>query len=108
MLVEVPFYPADAAHEGGEYVVNATVHWRPVMNGYSGFIPGSYRRRAASFWFFPAPWAIDEVKKEGATHVMVHLEKFGPEAADVERTLAARQDFQLIASSGVHRLYLLK
>ena len=108
MLVEVPFYPPDAMFENGEYVLNATGHWRPVMNGMSGATPMSYRRRAESFWFFPRDWAIDAIKKEGATHVMVHLEKFGNEAPEVLAALNGRSDFQLVASDAVgHRLYRL-
>lgn len=108
MLVEVPFYPPDAMFENGEYVLNATGHWRPVMNGMSGATPMSYRRRAESFWFFPRDWAIDAIKKEGATHVMVHLEKFSAEAPEVLAALNGRPDFQLVASDAAgHRLYRL-
>jgi hypothetical protein len=106
MLVEVPFFPPDAMFENGEYVLNATAHWKPVMNGTSGATPMSYRRRAESFWYFPRDWAIESMKKEGATHVMVHLERFGPEGAEVMAALANRRDLQLLAgdASG-HRLY---
>jgi hypothetical protein len=95
--------------ENGEYVLNATGHWKPVMNGMSGLTPMSYRRRAESFWFFPREWAIDAIKKEGATHVMVHLERFGAEAPDVLTALAGRQDLQLLgADPKGHRLYRVK
>ena len=47
------------------------------MNGYSGFTPMSYRRRADVFWRFPEPGVIEAMKSEGATHLMVHLERFG-------------------------------
>ena len=53
VLVEVPFYPTQGAFEGTEYVLNSTAHWRPLINGYSGYIPDSYRRNAAVFWYFP-------------------------------------------------------
>ena len=106
LLVEVPFYPPDAMFENGEYVLNATGHWRPVMNGMSGATPMSYRRRAESFWFFPRDWAIEAIKKDGATHVMVHLERFGAEAPDVLAALGGRQDLQLLgADAKGHRLY---
>jgi hypothetical protein len=109
MLVEAPFYPPEAVFENGEYVLNATGHWRPVMNGTSGATPMSYRRRAESFWYFPRDWAIAAMKKEGATHVMVHLERFGPEAPDVLKALAGRQDLQLLGADGKgHRLYKFK
>jgi hypothetical protein len=106
MLVEVPFYPPDAVHENGEYELNATGHWRPLMNGTSGFTPMSYRRRAESFWFFPRDWAIDAIKREGATHVMVHPRRFGGEAADVLRAIERRADLYLIgADPDGRRLY---
>ena len=107
VLVEVPFYPTGAIHDNGEYVLNSTAHWRPLMNGYSGFIPDSYRRRAMSFWYFPDGGAIDEMKREGATHVMVHLERFAPsEVAAIERALPRRTDLVLLSSDALgHRLY---
>jgi hypothetical protein len=109
MLVEAPFYPPEAVFENGEYVLNATAHWQPVMNGTSGVTPMSYRRRAESFWYFPRDWAIESMKQEGATHVMVHLERFGPEAPDVLKALAGRQDLQLLGADGRgHRLYKFK
>ncbi|MEO8070719.1 MAG: hypothetical protein ABI652_04915 [Acidobacteriota bacterium] len=107
LLVEVPFYPADAVFENGEYMLNATAHWQPVMNGTSGVTPASYRARAASFWFFPRDWAIDAIVRDGATHVMVHLERFSAaEVADINQVLARRADLRLVASDAQgHRLY---
>jgi len=106
LLVEVPFFPPDMMFENGEYTLNATAHWRPVMNGNSGFTPDSYRRRADSFWFFPEDWAIESIRREGATHVMVHLEKFGGEAAAVQAALLKRSDLRLVSTDALgHQLY---
>jgi hypothetical protein len=106
LLVEAPFWPAEAAFGNAEYVLNATEHRTPTMNGYSGFTPDAYRRRAQWFWFFPEPWAIAAMRREGATHVMVHLEQFGPEAASVKQTLETQSALQLIAEDPLgHRLY---
>lgn len=108
LLAEMPFWPPQALFENGEYVLNATGYWIPTMNGYAGYTPEAYRRRAASFWFFPRDWAIAAMKKEGVTHVMVHLERFGRDADDVVRELAPRKDLELLASdSEGHRLYRL-
>ena len=105
VLVETPFFPPQAAFEHGEYVLNATAHWQPLMNGYSGLLPDSFRQRADRFWYFPRPEAIEAMKADGATHVMVHLERFGAEATDVEQSLLDRSDLQMLASDGSHRLY---
>ena len=109
LLAELPFFPADAMFENSEYVLNATAHWRPVMNGYSGFTPDSYRRRALAFWYFPEEWAIAAIKQEGTTHVMVHLERFGAEADAVRLAVDRRADLELVAADGAgHRLYKIK
>ena len=79
------------------------------MNGYSGAIPDSYRRRSSAFWFFPEPWTIDAIKNEGTTHVMVHLERFSPEEqAAIQRALEPRNDFRLLGTDAIgHRLYVV-
>lgn len=77
VLAEVPFYPPQAVFENGEYVLNSTAHWRPLMNGYSGYTPGAYRQYAATFWYFPQEHAIQAMRRAGATHVMIHPKGFG-------------------------------
>jgi hypothetical protein len=110
LLVEVPFWTPDVMHENGEYVLNATAHWRPVMNGYSGFTPMSYRERSGLFWYFPREGTVEAMRREGATHVMVHLERFDDrERREVAGNLAGRRDLWLIATDTAgHRLYELR
>ncbi len=108
LLAEVPFYLPAEAYQNGEYVLNSTAHWRPLMNGYSGYTPMSYRRRAESLWLFPAPFAMQTLRREGATHVMVHLERFGADAPDIAKALEGRADLRLLAADrDGRRLYEL-
>ena len=108
LLAEMPFYPPDGVFQNGEYVLNATAHWRPVMNGYSGATPMSYRRSSETLWYFPQARAFAALRDAGATHVMVHLEKFGGEAADVARALEGHPNLRLMAvDRDGHRLYRL-
>jgi hypothetical protein len=108
VLVEVPFYPRQAVFENAEYVLNSTAHWRPLMNGYSGYVPASYAAHADVFWFFPRPHAIEAMRRAGVTHVMVHPDRFGREGEDVVNELARRPEFELMAagSRGI-KLYRL-
>ena len=107
VLVEVPFWPPDVMHENGEYVLNGTAHWRPLMNGYSGFTPMSYRERSATFWYFPREGTVEAMRAAGATHVMVHLERFDErERREVSENLLGRRDLWLVAGDSFgHRLY---
>ncbi|MGB2717664.1 MAG: hypothetical protein WBC51_26000 [Vicinamibacterales bacterium] len=97
VLVEQPFYPPEGIFENAEYVLNSTAHWRPLMNGYSGFIPQSYREYAKTFWFFPREHAIDAMRRAGVSHVIVHAKRFGADAADVEEALQKSPYFERIA-----------
>jgi hypothetical protein len=108
-LVEMPFYLPPEVFENGEYVLNSTSHWRPLMNGYSGFIPDSYRRRADTLWLFPAEFAMATLKAEAATHVIVHLERYGADATTIAHEIDSRSDLRLVASDGSgHRLYEIR
>jgi hypothetical protein len=109
VLAEVPFYPRQAVFENAEYVLNSTTHWQPLMNGYSGYTPASYVDYANVFWYFPRDYAIDAMKRAGVTHVMVHPDRFGHDAADVLRQVDARQDFELLGTGARGlRLYRLR
>lgn len=111
VLAEVPFYPAQAVFENGPYVLNATAHWRPLMNGYSGYVPGTYREYAATFWYFPREDAIQAMRRAGVTHVMIHPGGFGSEA-EIEKmwqAVVASPYLERIATTpGGPTLYRLK
>jgi hypothetical protein len=97
VLAEQPFYPAEAIFENAEYVLNSTAHWRPLMNGYSGFTPMTYREYVRTFWFFPREHAIQAMRRAGVTHVMVHPRRFERDAPEVMRPIAASPFLERIA-----------
>jgi hypothetical protein len=97
VLVEQPFYPPQGVFENAEYVLNSTAHWRPLMNGYSGYTPLSYRQFAESFWFFPREHAIDAMRRAGVTHVMVHPHRFERDAPAMKRMIDASPFLERLA-----------
>jgi hypothetical protein len=110
LLAEMPFYPGAMVSENAEYELNSTAHFRPLMNGASGYTPDSYRRRADYYWYFPEQRALDGIARDGVTHVMVHLERFLPhEVAGIELALRGQSLLQLVASDPHgHRLYRVR
>ena len=97
VLVEQPFYPPQGVFLNAEYVLNSTVHWRPLMNGYSGFMPASYREYAETFWFFPRPHAIEAMRRAGVTHVMVHPRRFERDAPEMQKAIDASPYLERLA-----------
>jgi hypothetical protein len=71
VVAEFPFGPT-----GWElrYVYYSTVHWHPIVNGYSGYFPDGYFRRAsrliAPLKDRDASWAA--LLEGGTTHVVLH------------------------------------
>ena len=109
VVAEQPFYPRSGSFQNGRYVLASTAHWRPLMNGYSGYIPASYQRYADSFWYFPQDWAIAAMKDAGVTHVVVHTADFARDNMDVVPLLDKRTDMELLAiGPGGVRLYRMR
>ena len=109
VLAEQPFFPRQGIFLNGPYVLASTAHWRPLMNGYSGYTPDSYQRYADAFWSFPAEGSIQAMKDADVTHVMVHPATFHKDHQAVLPAIEHRPDFELMAIGPADiRLYRLK
>lgn len=76
VLVELPLPDRRNFQENGPYMLHATVHWRPMLNGYSGFQPRSYVTHFERLRSFPDPASIAYLREIGVTHVAVHADLF--------------------------------
>ena len=72
VIVELPFYDRRAFFGNAGYMLNATRHHRPLVNGYSGFAPPDFDTTAQALRGFPDDAALDRMHKLGVTHVVVH------------------------------------
>jgi hypothetical protein len=110
VLAEVPFYPPGAIFKNADYVLNSTAHWRPLMNGYSGYIPSTYLDAAGLLQYFPEPRAFPLLNANGVTHIMFHPDRWGRDAPRVVEIVSSRPDLELRAvdeNTGI-RLYRYK
>jgi hypothetical protein len=109
VLAEIPFYPPLAIFMNAEYVLASTAHWRPLLNGYSGYIPESYFQYARAFASFPSDEAIGAMRRAHVTHVMVHIASVEHDPDELQRQLGARPELELLAAArGGLRLYRLR
>jgi hypothetical protein len=105
VVVELPFFrPRDFLHNA-PYMLNSTRHWRPLLNGYSGFRPASYDRSFAAAQGFPQETSLLALHALGVTHVVVHGEIYGQTFVDL---LNRTGSLSLVASDGVIHIYRLK
>jgi len=57
------------------YMYFATFHWKPLLNGYSGYIPDHYAELMESCCYpLPDPAQLARLRVWGVTHVLLHKE----------------------------------
>jgi hypothetical protein len=111
VLVDVPL-PA----EDGEYWIDptylyySTFHWKPLINGYSGFTPVWYARLMVASREFPSDESLAVFRERGAQYLVLHEEFYPTEKyREIAQALDRRADLRLIdaqrSAAGECRLY---
>jgi hypothetical protein len=72
VIAEFPLFDRHAIFHNAPYMLYSTTHWKPMINGYSGFTPDSYERHWEAVRQFPQPAAIAALARIGVTHVVLH------------------------------------
>jgi hypothetical protein len=110
ILAEFPFYGPTEVYRNAEYVLASTTHWRPLVNGYSGFTPKAFVARADALRDFPEPAALAELRRLGVTHVVVHMARYRePRAARLAAALSETAALELVETGPfAERLYRLR
>ena len=104
VVVELPFPDARSAFANGQYMLNSTRHWKPILNGYSGLLPVRYGRYYDSLKDFPSPASLGALQAAGVTHVFVHTDSYPPQ---VLAELNDRAGLSEVAREGPIVLYHL-
>jgi hypothetical protein len=84
-----PFYGERASyHEHTVYMLESTVHWQPLLNGYSDFIPPDFRVLAARLSSFPSDDSFLAMRDRRVRYIAVHRDRYGArDAREVEARL---------------------
>lgn len=81
IVAEMPFPQSRMIFMNARYMLNSTRHFRPLLNGYSGFVPGSYFEHYDAVGSFPGDSSIAALERLGVTHLIVHLDAYDADAA---------------------------
>jgi hypothetical protein len=76
VVVEFPLYPHHIYFANAPYMLNSTRHWKPLVNGYSAFIPPTFFHFVDVLADFPSQKALHALRSAGVTHVVVHDDTF--------------------------------
>ncbi len=72
VVIELPFFGRGGFFGNARYMIYATRHRHPLVNGYSGFAPPGLEATAETMRAFPGEAALDRMRALGVTHVVVH------------------------------------
>ena len=73
VVAEFPFPRLEQlfAHDA-RYAYMSIFHWKPLVNGYSGYLPPSFVARMERLAAFPDASAIAQLRADGVRYVIVH------------------------------------
>ena len=108
-VVELHFpYRRTDEHQHARYMFWSMWHWRPLVNGYSDFIPSDFYDIAVPINYFPDPASFRILKDRGVRYVIVHLDTY--DAGPIRESMLARfppyaEYLRLLAEVDNSRLY---
>jgi 4-amino-4-deoxy-L-arabinose transferase-like glycosyltransferase len=107
-VAEFPFYERRIDfHIHTIYLLNSTVHWFPLLNGYSDYIPPDFRELAVTLASFPSPESFAAMKQRRTRYIVIHRELYGREVAPVieERLRSFLEYLRPVADDGRVAIY---
>lgn len=105
-VVSLPFHLGTTSWwREADYQYYSTVHWRPIVNGYSRREPEGYFSAVRRIATFPDPESATALRDMGVNYVIVHAERFEDGARRVLADAQTSPDFSLIASDGPQVLF---
>ncbi|TAK10735.1 MAG: hypothetical protein EPO35_13185 [Acidobacteria bacterium] len=103
-IIVFPWYaPGPSMNFNARYMLQSTSNWKPMMNGYSGYMPTSMFLHNRGVHDFPSESSIQYLKKLGITHALVDSRNMGE---DTLKAIAASPFLTLENTDG--NLQILK
>ena len=88
----------------GTPALSVTRHWKPLVNGYSGLTPRSYRFTNATLAQFPDEASFALLRSLRVSHVVLHTDLIAP---TMREAIETRTDLRTYAESGPIRIVTL-
>jgi hypothetical protein len=86
-VLELPVYSRQFGFVREGYMLSSTVHWMPLIDAYSDYIPEDFSANAEAFGGFPSREAFKALEPIGGRYAVIHVDAYSPSAraALVER-----------------------
>ena len=89
-VLELPVYSRQFGFVREGYMLNSTIHWMPLIDAYSDYIPDDFTAHMAALGGFPSRDAFDVLEPIHGRYAVFHVDMYSPDArAALERRLHA-------------------
>lgn len=78
-LLELPVYSNRFAFIRARYMLASTVHWQPLVNGYSDYIPPDFIAREGILGEFPTEESLASLTAQGVRYALFHVNDYPAE-----------------------------
>jgi hypothetical protein len=72
-VIELPVYSRRFAYARTQYMLSSTVHWMPLVDAYSDYIPQDFAENAEALGGFPSREAFAILERDHARYAVFHL-----------------------------------
>ena len=80
LVAELPLPIADVLPgDDARYAYMSTFHWQPLVNGYSGYYPGSYLKTLERLRRIRPGHSVGVLRRTGVKYVIVHFVSWDPQ-----------------------------
>ena len=106
-LVELPLPPPERFQDNALSVYRSIYHRRELVNGYSGFIPQSYRRAHRLLMRRNFTRGLELMRQDGVRFVLAHEGRLGPRMLRQIRQARDSGALVMVSESAPDRLYAI-
>lgn len=109
-LLELPWSPGPGSiARNSQSVLMSTLHWRPILNGYTGHRPASYRFLQRIGTRLPDPLALEQLRRLTALRfILIDVRNVPAPKLRAWATAAREGRVSLVHSSPTTRIYELR
>ncbi|MBW2288282.1 MAG: hypothetical protein JRG90_10720 [Deltaproteobacteria bacterium] len=108
VTVEIPWriHRISTASNGSRYMIGSSLHWNPILNGYTAYVPPSYHFLQRLAQSLPDPTAIEKLQRlTGLRWIVVHPERLGRVQKQLWAAAEKGGQLQAIKATPTYRIY---
>jgi len=90
-VIELPLYSRLFAFLRTKYMLASTAHWKPLVGGYSDYMPGRAIALEGVLGGFPTRDSLDQLAHDGVRYAVIHQADYSP--AEQEKLATRLREF---------------